>query len=83
MAIGLSLGRDAPTDAIDPCYQAVRTFLDRFSGQYQALSCLELTGVHLGTPEGQDAFREKGQIKMCTNYVGVATQWVVEIVGQF
>jgi C_GCAxxG_C_C family probable redox protein len=83
MAIGLSLGRDAPTDAIDPCYQAVRTFLDRFSVQYQALSCLELTGVHLGTPEGQVAFREKGQIKMCIDYVGVATRLAVEIVGQF
>ena len=81
MAIGLSLGRDTPTDNIDPCYQAVRTFLDRFSVQYQALSCLELTEVHLGTPEGQIAFREKGQIKMCNDYVGVATRLVVEIVG--
>lgn len=79
MAIGLSLGRTTPSDDIDPCYQAVRTFLGRFSVQYKTLSCLELTGVHLGTPEGQAAFREKGQIKNCTDYVGEATRWVVEI----
>ena len=80
MAIGLAMGRDAPTDSVDPCYQAVRTFLDRFTTQYQYLSCIELTGVHLGTPEGQAAFREKGQIKLCTDYVAEATRLVVEIV---
>jgi C_GCAxxG_C_C family probable redox protein len=80
MAIGLALGRTAPSDDINPCYQAVRAFLESFSAQYQALSCLELTGVHLGTPEGQAAFREKEQIKMCTDYVGEATRMVVEIV---
>jgi C_GCAxxG_C_C family probable redox protein len=80
LAIGLLLGRNSPTDSIDPCYQAVRTFLERFSAQYKALSCLELTGVHLGTPEGQQAFKEKGQIIECTNYVGEAACLVVEVV---
>jgi len=79
MAISLALGRDAPTDSVDPCYQAVHAFLDRFSDQFQTISCLELTGVHLGTPEGQAGFREKGQIKNCSNYVGEATRLVVEI----
>jgi len=81
MAIGLSLGRSSPSDALDPCYQAVRVFLERFSTQFEALSCLELTGVHLGTPEGQVVFMEKGQIKQCTEYVGEAVRIVVEIVG--
>ncbi|OGO66168.1 MAG: hypothetical protein A2030_01905 [Chloroflexi bacterium RBG_19FT_COMBO_50_10] len=81
MAIGLAMGRNAPTDDLDPCYQAVRAFLNRFSAQYQALSCLELTGVHLGTLEGQVAFQAKGQIKLCADYVGNATRLVVEIIG--
>ncbi len=80
MAIGLSLGRNTPSDPIDPCYQAVRTFMDRFTSRYQALTCLELTGVHLGTPEGQAAFRQKGQINLCYDYVTEATRLVVEIV---
>ena len=81
MAIGLALGRNTPTDFVDPCYQAVRTFLDRFSTQYQSLSCLELSGVHLGTPEGQAAFREKGQINQCYDYVTEVTRLVVEVVA--
>jgi len=80
MVIGLFLGRNSPKDQIDPCYEAVRLFLARFSAQFKALSCLELTGVHLDTPEGQAAFVAKGQIKECTNYVGEATRMVLEIV---
>ena len=80
MAIGLSLGRNTSTDRKDPCYEAVRTFLERFTSQFGALTCPELTGVNLGTPEGQAAFEQQGQIRECTNYVGEATRMVVEIV---
>ena len=80
MGISLCLGRNAPTDSIDSCYQAVKRFLERFSSQFGALSCLELTGIHLGTPEGQVAFKEKGQIRLCTNYAGEAACMVVEII---
>ena len=79
MAIGLTLGRNSPEDPIDPCYEAVRKFVEQFSAQFKALSCLELTGVNLDTPEGQIAFDEKGQMRKCTNYVGEATRMVVEI----
>lgn len=74
MAIGLTLGRSSPSDVLDPCYHAVRAFLERFSIRFEALSCLELTGVQLGTPEGQAAFKEKKQIERCTEYVGEAAQ---------
>jgi hypothetical protein len=80
MAIGLTLGRTSPSDVLDPCYQAVSTFLERFSIRFEALSCLELTGVQLGTPEGQAAFKEKKQIERCTEYVGEAARMVMEIV---
>lgn len=79
MGISLCLGRNTPTDSVDPCYQAVKLFLERFSTQFGALSCQELTGVHLGTPEGQAVFKEKGQIKLCTRYAGEAARMVVEI----
>ena len=82
MAIGLAMGRNAPTDSVDSCYLAVLTFLDRFTTHYQSLTCLALTGVHLGTPEGQAAFREKGQINHCYDYITEATRLVVEIVEQ-
>ncbi len=81
LAIGLRLGRNEPANDIDPCYQATREFLQCFEGKFGGLACLELTGVDLGTPEGQAAFRSRGQIEMCTNYVGEATEMVVAIIG--
>ena len=60
MAIGISLGRNTPDDSIDNCYLAVQTLVERFNAQFHSTSCLELTGVHLGTAEGQAAFVEKG-----------------------
>jgi hypothetical protein len=80
MAIGLSLGRNSPAESIDPCYQAVRSFLRQFSAKYGALSCLDLTGVHLDTPEGQSEFKIKGQINLCTDYVGDSVRLVMDVV---
>ena len=82
MAIGLSLGRNEPGDDIDACYQAVQAFMERFSNHYHALSCLDLTCVDLGTPDGQIAFRLKGQIHLCTEYVENATRWALEVVSK-
>lgn len=80
MALGLYFGRTVPTDNIDPCYEAVQAFLEKFTAQFNTLICLELTGVHLGTPEGQATFMEMGKISDCTNFVGETARMVVEIV---
>ena len=79
LAISLILGRNTPTDPVDPCYQAVRRFMEQFTAQYGSVSCLELTGVHLGTPEGQAAFKEKDQITACNSYVSKAARIVLEV----
>ncbi len=78
MAISLSLGRNLPTDRKDQCYEAEREFMKQFCNQFGELNCLKLTGVHLGTPEGQAAFKEKDQIRQCTDYVGEAVRMVLE-----
>jgi C_GCAxxG_C_C family probable redox protein len=80
MAISLSLGRSSPADRRDRCYEAEKAFLKGFSNQFGELNCQKLTGLHLGTPEGQAAFKEKGQIKQCTEYVGEAVRLVLAIV---
>lgn len=79
MAISLIFGRDEPTESKDQCYQAIRTFLKGFTDVFGSTNCQVLTGVHLGTPDGQKAFREKGRMKECTEYVGEATRQVIEI----
>lgn len=81
LAISLVMGRNSPTEEVDPCYQAVREFLAGFTAQFGSVMCPELTGVHLGTPEGQAQFRAKGQIENCINYVGEATHLVVNIIA--
>ncbi len=78
MAISLYMGRDLPTDRKDDCYATIRDFMKSFSTKFGDLNCEKLTGVHLGTPEGQILFKEKEQIKRCTEYVGEAVRIVLE-----
>ena len=82
LAIGLVLGRSSPSDPLEPCYDAVKEFMDRFSSRFGSLSCSELTGVQLGTPEGQAEFKAKGQIKECSNYVAEAAGLVETIIDE-
>lgn len=79
MAISLALGRNTAAERKDQCYEAVGEFLRRFDNQFGDVNCQKLTGVNLGTPEGQAAFKELGKIKLCTEYVGEATRIVVEM----
>jgi len=79
MAAGMIFGRSVPDGEVDACYSAVQAFIGRFSNHFSALSCLELTGFHLGTSEGQVAFKESNQIHACTEYVSEATRMIVEI----
>jgi C_GCAxxG_C_C family probable redox protein len=72
MGIGLALGRTEPGAQVDPAYTAVRSFLERFEAQFGARTCLALTGVHLGTPEGQAAFLENNIFPRCQEYAAQA-----------
>jgi C_GCAxxG_C_C family probable redox protein len=82
MAISLYLGRDDPNDPKDLCYETIRAFLGKFASEYGEVNCFKLTGIHLGTVEGQALFRETEQKKKCTDYVGAATQLVLELVEE-
>lgn len=82
MGIGLALGRPEPGGVIDPAYSAVHSFLERFEAQFGAQTCLELTGVHLGTPEGQIAFRENNVFARCLEYAAGAAMLASQIIDQ-
>lgn len=83
LALGFYYGRSSPSQRNDACYEAVRAFMGKFSTKFGALSCPALTGVDLGTLEGQTAFNEKGQWEQCTNYVGEAVRMVVELQSKY
>jgi C_GCAxxG_C_C family probable redox protein len=80
MAIGLSQGRDVPINSNEKCYEIVQEFMKAFSTRFGEVNCQKLTGVLVGTPEGKAIFKEKGQIKQCTEYVGEAVRLVLELV---
>lgn len=76
MGIGVSLGRCQPGAPTDPAYGAVRGFLQAFATwaglPVSELTCLRLTGVDLGSAEGQVAFREQNQLPRCQEYASQA-----------
>ena len=81
MSLGLLEGRSQPGEAVDDVYAKVQTLINQFEEKFGSNNCRELTGVHLGIPEGQAEFREKNQIENCLNYVGEVTRMVVDLSG--
>lgn len=80
MGIGLALGRYQPGGPVDPAYTAVQAFLERFEARFGARTCLELTGVHLGTPEGQAAFKANNTFARCLDYASGAATIAAEVI---
>jgi len=82
LGIGLAFGRDAPDQAADSCYGAVRALWDRFATRFGSDNCLELTGCHLGTPEGQARFAAENLHARCLEFVATATQLALETIAR-
>jgi C_GCAxxG_C_C family probable redox protein len=82
LGIGLALGRDASGEASAPCYDAVHTFRDTFVARFGSDNCLELTGCHLGTPEGRARFVAENLHTRCLELVAVATSLALEAIAQ-
>ena len=82
MSLGLLEGRREPGESVDEVYAKVQILIEKFEAKFGALTCRELTGVHLGTPEGQAEFREKNQIENCLNYAEETTRIVLDLVDK-
>jgi C_GCAxxG_C_C family probable redox protein len=82
MGIGLVLGRREPGASVDPAYAAVQQLLQRFQAQFGSLNCQELTGCHLGTPEGQAKFKAENRSPGCYNFAATATRLAVELIQE-
>ena len=82
LAIGLIRGRQAPGAPVDDCYKAVQDFVTQFEETFTSSNCAVLTGCHLGTPEGQAAFRENQVIEKCLGFVETATKVVLDVLDE-
>jgi C_GCAxxG_C_C family probable redox protein len=81
MVIGLQRGNTKADDdeAKDACYNLAMEFVDRFEARHGSITCQELLGYGISTPEGRALANEKGLFDtLCPKLVRDAA----EIVGQ-
>jgi len=80
MAIGLKYGREEPSQPRDNAYALALEFCQRFREEMGSLSCRELTGIDLSTPEGRSAFYASDvPLRVCLPAVGAAFRLVMEL----
>ena len=80
MAIGLKYGREEPSQPNQQAYTLAREFCRRFEEETGHLSCRDLTGMDLSTPEGLKAFQTSDvPLRVCLPAVGAAFRLVVEL----
>lgn len=82
MLIGLKYGQTMTSDkaAKNKTYQLVREFVEKFRERNKSILCKELLGVHPGTLEGMQAFKEKDlKNTVCAKLVRDAAEIVEEI----
>jgi C_GCAxxG_C_C family probable redox protein len=81
MVLGLAYGRERAGESVDQSYAATRALLDAFRAEFGATGCTELLGCDLGTPEGQQAFRERRLGERCLRYTAAAARLAGDLVG--
>ena len=79
MSLGLINGRMVPGATVDETYKSVQKLLEQFETRFGSTRCLSLTGVHLGTEEGQAEFLQNNQIGGCLTYVQFTTRFVMDV----
>ena len=82
MLIGLKCGQIRADDGTtkEKTYQLVHEFVEKFKERNRSIVCKELLGVHPGTPEGSQAFKEKDlKNTVCVKLVRDAAEIVEKI----
>jgi C_GCAxxG_C_C family probable redox protein len=79
MILGIEQGRDNPE--VDPTktWQMVDKFLDAFKQRFHHITCRELTGVDVKTPEGMKKYVESIHDYACAERVRFAVEKTLEI----
>lgn len=84
LALGVLRGRDEPDRAAWLTVQSqAQNLTHRFTQRFGALTCPDLLGVDLNTPEGQKAFAgQEMKQKKCREYVLGAVELVEAVLGE-
>jgi C_GCAxxG_C_C family probable redox protein len=79
MVLGLAYGRERAGESVEQSYAATRALLDAFRAEFGATGCTELLGCDLGTPQGQQAFRERRLGECCQRYTAAVARLAAEL----
>jgi len=82
MMLGIEQGKDNPEDDPTKTWQMVDKFLDAFKQRFRYITCRELTGVDVKTPEGLKKYFENIHDYSCAERVRFAVEKTLEILGE-
>ena len=76
MLVGLAAGPADPSDkaAKTKNYERIRAVCNKFARQTGGITCRELLGFDMSTPEGQAASKQPGAFDRCSEFVRIAAQ---------
>jgi C_GCAxxG_C_C family probable redox protein len=83
LALGLRYGRGEAEDTskTEETYLKTREFMDRFQARHGSISCRELIGCDLLTPEGKRAYDDQDVLhRTCAHCVRTAAELVDEMI---
>lgn len=76
-------GRTGAAESVEKVYEATQALVTRFEAEFGSKNCHELLGCDLGTPEGQETFRNEGLNSRCHGYSIKAAELAVKIIEEF
>ncbi len=82
MGIGLTAGRDRPTDSLESCYALTQELIRLFEAEFGSANCRELIGCDLATGAGQRHFMENNLIEDCYRYAETAARLAVSLLSE-
>lgn len=81
MVLGMACADQKEPDAREEAYELSREFSRRFIEKNHSLNCQQLLDCDLGTPEGQQRFKDNDLIKLCQSYIWDAALILEEILA--
>lgn len=71
MAIGLKFGTAEPGNSPERArtFELIREFSRQFEDRHGSLTCKELLGFDMSTPEGNEAAKQPGSFDICTKLI--------------
>jgi C_GCAxxG_C_C family probable redox protein len=82
MAIGIKYGRNSPEENPEPVWKMMDEYLNAFRRRFNYLTCRQLTGLNIKTPEGLKEYFARVHDYECTERLRFAIEKAVEILRQ-